>query len=223
MTLRRRRNGRARNRGWSLGSVFWTWSAASVREISSWSSIARMQVDPCIKKDVLRKIWLNWVWDGMLGLSNNMIQWTVLCWSYTIVELSACKTRGHTRTFHKKYDSLTRTASQLLFITTITVGHWILDAAWRASIQGWENTGSQAIMRKKMILCVHKMEFEKPFSCIGQSTSDEKWDIINDWDYQIDMLLPKLSRHYVGIFSTNEQQKVLLAAKTIEMHDPTLS
>ena len=33
---------------------------------------------------------------------------------------------------------------------------------------------------------------------------------INDWNYQIDMLLPKMSRHYVDarhVFSTNEQQK----------------
>jgi hypothetical protein len=63
---------------------------------------------------------------------------------------------------------------------------------------------------EKMIFCIHKMEVEKPFSCIGQSTSDEKCDIINDWNYQIDMLLPKMSRHYVGarhVFPTNEQQK----------------
>ena len=134
-----------------------------------------------------------------------------LCLSYTKVELSACKTRGHIRTFQRYFDSLTRKASRLLFITTITVNQWILDAVWRDSIQGWENIGSQAIMRKKMILCIHKMEVEKPFSCIGQSTSDEKWDKNNDWNYQIDMLLPKMSRHYVGarhIFSTNEQQKV---------------
>ena len=45
-------------------------------EISSRSSIALMQVDPCIKKDVLRKIWINWFWEGILGLSNMMIQWS---------------------------------------------------------------------------------------------------------------------------------------------------
>ena len=99
MTLRRRRNGWARNRGRSLGSVFGAWSATTYRvrwlqdpvprlcakfgeqrptfnEISSRSSITPTQVDPCIKKDVLRKIWLNWVWDGILGLSNKMIQWS---------------------------------------------------------------------------------------------------------------------------------------------------
>ena len=99
MTLQRRRNGWARNQGRSLGSVFGAWSATTYRvrwlqdpvprlcakfgeqrptfnEISSRSSIALMQVDPCIKKDVLRKIWLNWVWDGILGLSNKMIQWS---------------------------------------------------------------------------------------------------------------------------------------------------
>ena len=135
-----------------------------------------------------------------------------LCWSYTKVELSACKTRGHIRTFQRYFDSLTRKASRLLFITvtTITVNQWILDAVWRASIQGWENIGAQAIMRKKMIFCIHKMEVEKPFSCIGQSTSDEKWDKINDWNYQIDMLLPKMSWHNVGarhVFLANEQQK----------------
>ncbi len=133
-----------------------------------------------------------------------------LCWSYTKVELSACKTREHIRTFQRYFDSLTQKASRLLFIITITVNQWILDAVWWASIQGWENIGPQAIMRKKMIFCIHKMEVERPFSCIGQFTSDEKWDKINDWNYQIDMLLPKMSRHYVGarhVFSTNEQQK----------------
>ncbi len=148
------------------------------------------------------------------------------CWSYTKVELSACKTRRHIRTFqryfyvppslvgerraypappgrealvrspptptHKTcllsavgdlkwslvpfFYSLTQKASRLLCITTFTVNQWILDAVWRASIQGWENIGSQAIMRKKMIFIIHKMEVERPFSYIGQSTSDEKWD-----------------------------------------------
>jgi hypothetical protein len=103
-----------------------------------------------------------------------------VCWSYTKVELSACKTRGHIRTFQRYFDSLTRKASRLLFVTTITVNQWILDAAWRASIQGWENIGSQAIMPKKMIFCIHKMEVEKLFWCIGRSTSDAKWDK-NQW------------------------------------------
>ncbi len=89
-----------------------------------------------------------------------------LCWSYTIVGLSACKTRGHIRTFQRYFDSLTQKASRLLLITTITVDHWIFDAAWRASIQGWENIGSQAIMRKKMILCINKMEVEKLFRAL---------------------------------------------------------
>ena len=149
----------------------------------------------------------------------------VLCWSYTIVELSACKTRGHIRTFQRYFDSLTQKASRLLLITTITVNQWILDAVWRASIQGWENIGSQAIMRKKMIFCIHKMEVEKPFSCIGQSTSDEKWDKINDWNYQIDMLLPKMSIRYVGarhVFLANEQQKECWKQKKLRcmiLHD----
>ncbi len=50
--------------------------------------------------------------------------------------------------------------------------------------------------------------------------------VINDWIYQIDMLLPKMSRRYVGarhIYSTNEQQKSLLAAEKIEIYDRTLS
>ena len=99
MTRRRRRNGWARNRGRSLGSIFGAWSATTYcvrwlqdpvprlcakfgelrptfNEISSWSSITPTQVDPCIKKDVLLEIWLNWVWDGILGLSNKMIQWS---------------------------------------------------------------------------------------------------------------------------------------------------
>ncbi len=76
MTLRRRRNGWARNRGRSLESVFEARSATNYRvlwfqdpvprlcakfgerrptlnKISSRSSITLMQVDPCIKKDVL--------------------------------------------------------------------------------------------------------------------------------------------------------------------------
>ncbi len=42
-------------------------------------------------------------------------------------------------------------------------------------------------------------------------SSDGKWDKINDWNYQVDLLLPKMSRNCVGarhVFSTNEQQKV---------------
>ncbi len=135
-----------------------------------------------------------------------------------MVELSACKTREHIWTFQRYFDSLTQKASRLLFITKITVADWILDPAWRASIQGWENIGSQAIMQKKLIYCIHKMEVKTPFSCIGQSTSDEKWGIISDWIYQIDMLLRKMSRHYVGarhIFSTNKQQKVCWEPKTL--------
>jgi hypothetical protein len=52
---------------------------------------------------------------------------------------------------------LTQKASRLLFITTTTVNQWILDAVWRASIQGWENIGSRAIMREKMIFCIQKI------------------------------------------------------------------
>ena len=76
-----------------------------------------------------------------------------------------------------------------------------------------------------MIFCIHKMEVEKPFSCIGQSTSDEKCDKINDWNYQIDMLLPKMSRLYVGarhiFFDKLAAKSLLVARKKIEMHDPT--
>ncbi len=149
MTLRRRRNGWARNQGRSLGSVFGAWSAASVRarwfyntvphlcakfgalrttfnEISTWSSITLMQVDPCLKMDVYRKTWLNWVWDGFIRLSKKMIQWFCCFDSTHIVELSACKTKGHIRTFQRYFDSLTQKASRLLFIRTIIVYPWIL-------------------------------------------------------------------------------------------------
>ncbi len=111
---------------------------------------------------------------------------------------------------------------------------WILDAAcqWLASIKGWEKIGSQANIRKNLIFGIHKMEVETPFSCIGQSTSDEKWGQmtqINDRIYQIDMLLPNMSRHYVGarhIFSSNEQtssKKFAGSQKKMEMNDPTQS
>jgi hypothetical protein len=83
-------------------------------------------------------------------------------------------------------------------ITTIIVDPWILGVAWRASIQGWNNMGTQPIMPEQLIFRFHKMEVEMPVSCIGQSTSDEKWGTINDWIYQIDVLLPKTSRHHVG-------------------------
>jgi hypothetical protein len=77
-----------------------------------------------------------------------------------------------------------------------------------------------------MIFCIHKIEVEKPLSCIGQSTSDEKWDKIKDWNYQIDMLLSKMSRPYAGarhVFLANEQQKDCWQPKKIEMHDSTCS
>jgi hypothetical protein len=78
---------------------------------------------------------------------------------------------------------------------------------------------------KKVIFCIHKMEVEKPFLCMGQSTSYEKRDKINDWNYQIDMLLPKMSRHYIGLrhdFLTKEQQKVCWQPKKLRcmiLHD----
>ncbi len=78
MTLRRRRNGWARNRGRALGSVFAACSATNYRvrwvqdpvprlcakfgeqrptfnEISPQSSITPTQVDPCIKKGCFTK------------------------------------------------------------------------------------------------------------------------------------------------------------------------
>jgi hypothetical protein len=136
-------------------------------------------------------------------------QWTFLGWSYTIVQLSACKTRGHMKTFQRFWfidpKSLLAVVYHNNYCQSSDFG-----CCMTGQHPGLRNIGSQAIMRKKMIFCIHKMEVEKPFLCIGQSTSDENWDKINDWNYQIDMLLPKMSRHYVGtrhIFSTNEQQK----------------
>jgi hypothetical protein len=76
---------------------------------------------------------------------------------------------------------LTQKASLLLFITTIMVDPWILNAACRDSIRGWENIGSQAIMQDQLIFCIHKIEVETPFLCIGQSTSDEKWGITESY------------------------------------------
>ena len=48
-------------------------------------------------------------------------------------------------------------------------------------------------MQKKFIFSIPVMEVETPFFSTGQSTSDEKNGIIrvNDWIYQIDMLLPE--------------------------------
>ena len=57
-----------------------------------------MQVGPCMNKDVLHKIWLSWVWDGLLGLYNKRIQW-FLCRSYTMDEFSAFKTKEQTTSF----------------------------------------------------------------------------------------------------------------------------
>ncbi len=77
---------------------------------------------------------------------------------------------------------------------------------------------SQAIMWEQLIFFMHKMEVKTPFSCIGQSTRHKKWCLIHDWIYQIDMLLPKTSRHYVGtrlIFSTNELQTVCWQPKNL--------
>jgi hypothetical protein len=64
------------------------------------------------------------------------------------------------------------------------------DGPAMSCIQACENIDHQAIMRKKTIFCIHNvmMEVEKTFLCIGQSTSDEKSNKINDWNYQFDML-----------------------------------
>ncbi len=148
-----------------------------------------------------------------------------LCWSYTVVELSTCKTRGHIRKFQRYFDSLTQKASRLFFSqqSLSIIGFWMRHDGPSSRV---EKILALKPLCGKKIFCIHKMEVEKPFSCIGQSTSDEKWDIINDWKYQIDMLLPKMSRYYVGArysFPTNEQRKVCWQPKKIEMHDPTLS
>ncbi len=55
------------------------------------------------------------------------------------------------------------------------------------------------MMQEQLIFGFHKIQVETPFSCIGQSTRDEKRGIINDWIYQIDQLLPKMSRHHVEL------------------------
>ncbi len=141
-----------------------------------------------------------------------------MCWSSTIFELSACKRKGYLSTIQRYFDSLSQKASRLLFITTIIVNPWILDAGWRASIKGCENIGSQAIMLEQLIFGIHKMEVETPFSCIGLSTSDEKWGIINEWIYQIDMLLPKTCRRLCRRQThslTNEQQTVCWQPKKL--------
>ncbi len=133
-----------------------------------------------------------------------------LCRSYTIVELSACKAKGHIGTFQRYFHSSSQRASRLLFITTSIVDPWILAAAWWASIQRWKSNGAQAIMREKLIFSIPVMEVENPLSSCDLSTSDGKYHINNDWIYQIHLLLPWTSRHDVGtrpIFLTKKQQK----------------
>ena len=178
MTPRRGRNGWARKPRRSLGSDFGAWSAATYCVHWLQDTVPRL----CAKFEALYRTFnevssrssMNWRMGNhvsekrfcifkMIKLRLRGVSRTVnwddsiicMCQSDTAIKLRACKRTGHIWTFQRYFDSLTRKASRLLLITTITVNQWILDAVWRASIQGWENIGSQAIMRKKMIFCIH--------------------------------------------------------------------
>ena len=178
MTLRRGRNGWARKPRRSLGCGFGAWSAATYCLRWLQDTVPRL----CAKFGALRRTFnevssrssMNWrmgnhVSEKRFCIFNliklrlrgvgRTVQWVdpiiSMCQCDAIIEFTACKTKGHIKTFQRYFDSLTQKASWLLFITTITVNQWILDAVWRASMQGWENIGSQAIMQKKMIFCIH--------------------------------------------------------------------
>ncbi len=108
-----------------------------------------------------------------------------LCWFYTIVELSTCKTRGHIWTFQRYFDSLIPKASWLA----------LKQLCWKSWSSVFIRWRSERLFRAFKLVSPPVMK---------------RWGKINDWIYQIDILLPKMSRHYVGarhIFSTNEQQK----------------
>ncbi len=94
-------------------------------------------------------------------------------------------------------------------ITKVIVDPWISDAAYWDSIRGWEILALKPLCGKSWSSVFIRWRLKRLFSCIDQATSDEIWGLIKDWIYQIDMLLLKTNRHYVGarhIFSKIEPQ-----------------
>ena len=153
-----------------------------------------------------------------------------LCWSYTKVELPACKkgdTLGHFRDilihWPKKplgccwsQQSLSISGFWMLYdgpasrVEKILALKPLCGKRWSSVFIRWR---SKSLFRALV----------SPRSTV--STSDEKCDKINDWNYQIDMLLPKMSRHCVGtrhVFLANEQQKECWQQKKLRcmiLHD----
>ena len=183
MTLLRGRNGWARKPRRTLGTGFGAWSAATYcvrwlqhtvprlcakfgalkrtfNEVSSRSSMNWRKGNHvsekrfCIFKMIKQR--LRWVsrtvnWDDPI---------VSMCQCDATIEFTACKTKGHIKTFQRYSDSLSQQGFQLLFITSIEVDNLIKSTAWWACMMHWRNIGNQANMRKVSKLWFLNMEVQ---------------------------------------------------------------
>ncbi len=145
-----------------------------------------------------------------------------LCWSYTIVELSACKTRGHFRTFPRYFDSLTQKASRLLLITTITVNQWILDLYDGTASRVEKILALKPLCGKRWSSVFIRWRSKSLFRALSVhqwwKMRQNQWLELPNW-YAASQNEQTLCRRQTRC-SGKQAAKRLLAAKKIEMHDP---
>ena len=214
MTLQRGYNGWARKSRWSLGSVFWAWSAAThcvcwlqdtvpclcakfgeqrcmFNEISSWSSMNLKMVNHVSEK----WLYIFKVIKQRLGCVNRTVNWDdsmiLMRQSDTTIKFRACKTKGHIRAFQRYFHSWSQQGFRLLFITSIEADPWILSAAWLASMMHWRNIGDQANLLKLSRVWFLKIEIESLMQFRWCNTRTTHRAIMNDWIYQLDLPLHK--------------------------------
>ncbi len=148
ITLRRGRNGWARKPRLSLGSDFGAWSAPTYcvrwlhgtvprlcakfgelkrtfNEVSSRSSMHwRVGNHVSEKRFCIFKM----IKQRLRGVSRT-VNWDdpiiSMCQCDATIESTACKTKGHIKTFQRYFDSLRQKGLQLLFITSIEVDNLI--------------------------------------------------------------------------------------------------
>lgn len=142
MTLRRGRNGWARKPRRSLGSGFGAWSAATYCVRWLQDTVPRL----CAKFGALRRTFnevssrssMNWRMGNhvsekrfcifkMIKLRLRGVSRTVnwddpiisMCQCDATIEFTACKTKGHIKTFQRYFDSFSQQGFWLMFITSI--------------------------------------------------------------------------------------------------------
>ena len=149
-----------------------------------------------------------------------------LCWSYTIVELSACKTRGHIRTFQRYFDSLTQKSLSAVvdhnnhcqsvdFGCCMTGQHPGLRKYWRSSHYAEKDDLLYSLDGGRKAFFVHWSVHQ------WWKMRQNQWLELPYW-YAASQNEQILCRRQTR-FSGKRAAKSLLAAEKVEMHDPTWS